>query len=204
MNKKEIKTLKSKEKIIRCAIEMLGDHGYDNFTVSALCKNYDISKGLFYHNFSGKAELFLSCVKVCYQTMLDFFRSDSEIPTLEQYIALRLRFFRENPRLSRIFFESYIQTETAVFEEVKKIRSGLIAFNRSVYSRFLDTVTLRQGISREDAMEHFEMLQKMFNSYYSSPIFRKEDVEFLEMEHRLNFAKFLDCIIYGVVEKSRG
>lgn len=201
MTKKNIRTERSKERIIRCAIMMLGEKGYDNFTISALCKTFNISKGLLYHNFSGKDEIFLCCVKICYEKMLNFLNKNSEIPTIEQYVELRLEFFKENPLLSRIFFESFIQTKSRVYEDIKKIRNSLINFNRLVYSNFLKTVKLRRGLSEQNAMKYFEMLQKIFNSYYSSPAFKSEDIDLLEMEHQHNLYNFLDCIIFGVTDK---
>lgn len=201
MNKKNIKTKESKERIINCAIKMFGERGYDNFTISALCKTFGISKGLLYHNFSGKDELFLYCVKICYEKMLNFLNRDSVIPTIEEYVKLRLEFFKENPLLSRIFFESFIQTNSQVFDDIKKIRNSLIDFNRLVYSNFIATIELRKGISNQDAMDYFEMLQKMFNSYYSGPAFRSEDIDALEAEHRHTLSKFLECIIWGVSDK---
>ncbi len=200
-NKKQAKTAKSREKIIGCAIELLGENGYDNFTISALCKTYNISKGLLYHNFSGKDELFLICVRLCYERMLKFLNSSASIPTIEQYVELRLRFFKENPLLSRIFFESFIQTSSPVFDDIKKIRNSLIEFNRTVYLNYLSNVELRQGVSKQDALDYFDMVQKMFNSYYSSPAFKGEDINFLEEEHHRNLSKFLECIIWGIADK---
>lgn len=201
MDKKAIKTIRSRERIIRCATELFGEKGYDDFAVNGLCTQYGISKGLFYHNFSGKDELFLRCVEDCYKKLLDVLTADSEIPGIERYIELRLRFFEENPHLSRIFFESFIQTEAPVFEGIKEARKSLIDFNRLVYSNFLNTIELRQGITREDAMEYFGMLQEMINRYYSNPVFRKEHVKFLETEHRKTLSKFLEYTIFGIVKK---
>ncbi len=198
--KKEEKTKISRDKILQSALKMFGEIGYDNFTINALCKEYHISKGLLYHNFSGKEELFLHCVDRCYHELLESLREGSQIPTIKIYIQRRLRFFKENPELSRIYFESLIQVNERLAREVHAIRKRLTDFNKQVYENFISSANLRSGVDEQEAVEYFELVQKMLNAYYSSPAIRGDRIDFLENEHEDRLEKFLEFMLYGVAE----
>ena len=61
MNKNE-KTERTVAKIMESAMTEFGTNGYAGGTVNNICKA-GINKGLVYHNFSGKDELFLICFR---------------------------------------------------------------------------------------------------------------------------------------------
>lgn len=146
MNEKDIKTKIRKEIIIKQCMEMFSDVGYDNFTINAFCQKYHISKGILYHNFSGKEELFLECVRICHEEIV-LFLGKNGIPDFEKYIELRLKFYSEHPQLARIFYESIIQKNTALHNEIDLIRTKFHQFNEQVYLKFLSKFELKEGVS---------------------------------------------------------
>ena len=72
MERKE-QTKRMKEKIIESAIYEFNEHGYEEASLTHVCKIGNISKGIIYHYFKDKDELYLSCVKVCYDTLLQYY-----------------------------------------------------------------------------------------------------------------------------------
>ena len=68
--KKQEKTQITKERILAAAFTEFGSKSYDVASVNSICETGQISKGLLYHNFKGKDELYLICVKNCYDEML--------------------------------------------------------------------------------------------------------------------------------------
>ena len=61
--KKEEKTKQTCEKIVHAATIEFGSRSYDAVSLNAICGKYQIAKGLIYHNFKNKDELYLYCVK---------------------------------------------------------------------------------------------------------------------------------------------
>ena len=57
--KKDLKTEITKEKILKAATEEFSLYGFDGATVNQICQKHGISKGLIYHNFENKEELYL-------------------------------------------------------------------------------------------------------------------------------------------------
>ena len=71
MNQKE-KSQISKDKILNAAIAEFGTKTYENASLNNICNDNKISKGLIYHYFKNKDELFLKCVKVCFDELVDY------------------------------------------------------------------------------------------------------------------------------------
>ena len=62
--KQQERQKKSKEKILQAAITEFSASGYDKVTMENICTRHGISKGMMYHYYSGKDDLFLLCVQV--------------------------------------------------------------------------------------------------------------------------------------------
>ena len=52
-----------RQEIYRAALEEFGTNGYDQVNMERICANHGISKGMMYHYYSSKDQLFLLCVE---------------------------------------------------------------------------------------------------------------------------------------------
>ena len=69
--KKEEKTEITKCKILAAAIQEFGANGYAAGSVNNICKT-GINKGLIYHNYKDKDELYLVCVQTSCEDLIGF------------------------------------------------------------------------------------------------------------------------------------
>jgi len=67
---KNIKTEHTILKILDAAMNELGKNGYSGGDVNNIC-NTGINKGLLYHNFKGKDDIYLNCLKRSCKKLLD-------------------------------------------------------------------------------------------------------------------------------------
>lgn len=70
--KKEEKTKQTCEKIVHAATIEFGSRSYDAVSLNAICGKYQIAKGLIYHNFKNKDELYLYCVKKSFEKLMSY------------------------------------------------------------------------------------------------------------------------------------
>ena len=68
----EEKTSRTRERILTAAIEEFGTKGYTGATVGEICGEHNITKGLLYHNFASKEELYLACVSRCFDQVTNY------------------------------------------------------------------------------------------------------------------------------------
>lgn len=62
--KSEEKTKITREKIINAGIKEFGSKGYAASSINNISDS-GIAKGLIYHNFTGKDDLYIECLRIC-------------------------------------------------------------------------------------------------------------------------------------------
>ena len=69
--RRELQTEQMRRRILDSALEVFGAEGYDGASMNAICTRAGISKGIIYHYFAGKEDLYLSCCRESTQKMAD-------------------------------------------------------------------------------------------------------------------------------------
>lgn len=111
MKRKE-KSLLSRKKIINSAIAEFGINSYAEASLNAICKNSNISKGIIYHYFKDKDELYLVCVTECFDSLTNFLNSKKiTFDNVEEAIEYFL-IFQES-------FNNYFQNK--IYEDYRKL-----------------------------------------------------------------------------------
>lgn len=197
----EEKTSRTKERIIQAAVEEFGAKGYDAATVGAICVEHEIAKGLLYHNFSGKDELYLICVSRCFDEVMQYLQKQAVKSDLQHYMECRFRFFADYPLYARIFFEAILQPPAHLKKEIKERKQVFDRFNQRIYRNALAELKLRKGITEQDALEYYAIMQEMFNGYFSSPAYAGKDLQTIGSEHENRLVKVLDLMLYGIAER---
>lgn len=183
------------------AMQEFGEKGYELSTVNAICKEYNISKGLLYHNFQGKDELYLICVEKCFTEMTEYLKNLDIQDDLCVYMESRLQFFSENPYYTRLFFEAVLQPPVKLREKIAKIKKPFNLLNKNVYRNVVAKMRLRDGITERQAVEYYEVMQDMFNGYFSTQVFQRSSFDAVVHEHEKHLVKILDYMLYGIAKK---
>ena len=196
--KKELKTKLTQERIIEAALVEFAQKGYKAFGINELCKNHKISKGILYHNFSGKTELYLACVRESFQKAVSIIRGESgDIPSLVEYMERRHRFSKDFPHHSHVFFEAWLTAPAEIADEVAQEKAVFEDLNRQVSEKLLAESTLKDHISQEEALYYLSFIQQLFRSYYLAASGSKEPTS-LASQYEKDLQKVLHLMIYGI------
>ena len=124
MNDKELETIGVKERILNVAIEEFAQNGYKAASTNVICKKANISKGLLYHYYNSKENIYLTVVR----HVIDSFKrniainiKDSNkkgIDYVEEYFDIKFKFFRENPLYSKIIVNLVIDNSIEKAKEL--------------------------------------------------------------------------------------
>ncbi len=199
--RQEEKTELTRERILQAAIQEFGTNGYAAFKINAVCSNHDVPKGLLYHNFTGKDDLYLACVSRCFSDVTEYLKGQDLGDNLEKYMRMRFQYFSRHPDHARIFFEAVLQPPAALSANIRELRKEFDTFNRSIYQTAISKLTLREGITIDDAIAYYEIMQEMFNGYFSSPAYAGKDLQTLMSDHEEQLPKMLDVMLYGIGER---
>lgn len=196
--KNELKTKLTQERIIEAALIEFSQKGYKAFGINELCKNHKISKGILYHNFSGKTEIYLACVRESFQKAVSIIRGESgDIPSLVEYVERRHRFSKDFPHHSHVFFEAWMTAPAEIAEEVAKEKAVFEDLNRQVSEKLLAESTLKDHISQEQALDYLTFIQQLFRSYYLAAS-GSEEAGSLASQYENDLQKVLHLMIYGI------
>ena len=201
--KKELKTQLTRERIIEAALIEFSQKGYKAFGINELCKNHKISKGILYHNFSGKSEIYLACVRESFQKAVSIIRGESgDIPSLVEYMERRHRFFKDFPHHSHVFFEAWLTAPAEIAEDVEKEKVIFEDLNRQVSEKLLAESTLKDHISQEQALDYLTFIQQLFRSYYLAPS-GSQGTSSLASQYENDLQKVLHLMIYGIFKDGK-
>lgn len=145
MNKSE-KTKITKQKILEAALREFGTYGYHGATINGICGHNGIAKGLIYHNFEGKDDLYLCCAHYAVSEFIRYVGQWKANADLLQYMRLRNEFLISHPHMGAIIFEMMLNTPQELMEPLIAIKADFDRFNIDLYSRAIHTIRLREAL----------------------------------------------------------
>ena len=167
--KQQERQKKSKEKILQAAITEFSASGYDKVTMENICTRHGISKGMMYHYYSGKDDLFLLCVQNMYQMMQQYLEENmaelekkDALHALKEFWMLRESFFGEHPPFKNIFENALLRTPPHLFEKSEEIRGPIEELNRQFLHRTIGKIELRENLKKENVSIYLEAMESVF------------------------------------------
>lgn len=193
-------------KILQVALNEFANYSYEKSSINRICTEGNISKGVMYHHFKDKDELYLLCIRYCYETMLDYYKTqlkDSEDwrEEIKNFLNIKYHFFNENPLLHRIFFNTLFRTPEHLKEEIKKITRSLDDLNYEFSMKILKKIKIRHGLKPEEIIFLLDAVQNMLNEKFYGKAQGSEDIKQLSEEYDRTVEKWIDIMLYGILER---
>lgn len=199
--KKNLKTELTKERIVEAGLIEFSENGFNGFKINNLCTKHNISKGIFYHNFSGKDDLYLECVRQSFGKAISYMKKDNKIPDLKEYMERRHEFLKDFPYHSKIFFEALLSAPIELYESIKNIRNSFIDFNTEVCNKLVLNSILKKGLDEKKALNYLILIQEMFRAYFYSKNYFNKNLQEITEEYENTLKEALEFMLYGIFEK---
>lgn len=206
--KREIKAECSREKILCAAMDEFGCKSYDAASLNIICSANNISKGLVYHYFGNKDDLYLLCVKTCFEHLTAFLAEESYDFTdfqrgMNQYLARRFLFFQTYPQEGHLFFHTVLQPPLHLAGKIQELRAVFDAQSLAYYKTALAHVVLREGITEETALQYFVLFQEVFHGCFRRHMDSSAALENLMQAHEVQLSNLLNLMLYGLVKEGQ-
>ena len=199
--KREEKNQQMRRRIMDGALAEFSRQGYGASSINTICASQELSKGIVYHYFKTKDDLYLACVEECFDRLTDYLRTQSQAEQgstgerLERYFTARMVFFREHPVYQRIFCEAVITPPAHLRTGIQKRKQEFDALNAQILERLLAPVSLRPNITKADVIETFRQFQDFINARH-----QMTGTDPLEFEAReQNGRQAWNILLYGVI-----
>ena len=160
---------RSRREILRAAMEEFGTHGYDSVSMENICTRHGISKGMMYHYFSNKDDLFLLCVKDVFQRLQEEIEQraapleeQDAIESIQGFFMIRESYFQQHPHRKLIFETALLRPPRHLAEQIHTLRGPIRELNRQFLVRTVSRLPLRDGLSPDQAIRYLECLNTYF------------------------------------------
>lgn len=207
---------RSKQEILEAALKEFGANGYSQVNMEHICKNHGISKGMMYHYYSNKDELFLLCVRHVFEALTDHIEQDmnrmadtvtqqesqkenSALRHIQSFFMLREHFFLLHPEYKRIFENAMLWPPEHLLEEIQALRKPLRRLNQVFLEHIVSSMPLRPGLDQKKVIRYLESTEAIFRSIQSS---YQEEHEASDLHTMLETAaELLDMVLFGVLQQ---
>lgn len=191
----------TRKKILSAALSEFGIRGYAGTMINEICREGKINKGLFYHHFSGKEDLYLACLQQAVSHLSSWIDEHHAEESLDAYMASRLAFYEAYPEESRVIYEALFLADREIYVRVQEILEPISSQNATLFEKTIAGLQLRDGVTKEKAMAYFALLEKMFNGYFAGPAMQQLDMKERIALHEKTAPLVLEGMLFGIAEK---
>ncbi|MGN0362535.1 MAG: TetR/AcrR family transcriptional regulator [Bilifractor sp.] len=199
---REEKARQTREKILKSAIEEFAMHGYEAASMNNVCEAGGVSKGIIYHYFQSKDDLYLACLRECFQAltayMTDHVHDDGDAhKLLSGYFQARMDFFRTHEAFGRLFCGAVMLPPVSLKKEILEIREDFDKMNDAYLRDILKAGRLRKGLSEEAVIRAFRAFQDCLNA---------GEQDYAEAgtglaQHEKDCQNLLEIFLFGIMER---
>lgn len=205
MNRSE-KNEMTRERILDSAIKEFAGNGYDRASMNSICAGNEISKGIIYHYFKNKDELYLTCVGMCFDQLTQHLGGIAKTlegtaeQQLKKYFDSRLAFFAENREMLGIFSNAVFWPPEKLRSRISELRRGFDQLNISILKNLLEESALRKRLSIDSVVGDFMMYMDYFNLHFQSELSDGLSEDRIIQRHERLCHRQLDILLHGVLE----
>lgn len=181
--------------IMTAAAALFAKQGYKKTTVDEIVAGADISKGLFYHYFKNKKELYLCLYNTYVDILSDAVRQKVDLSEtdfflrLKQLACIRLDFFLKYPNLWGFLYSAYYECHSDVEPLIKEKNSTLLKNAYSGSAANISWDKLKKGVTPDKAIEIVTWIAEGFMSKMSGKINIPNEELFSEFNEYMELLK---------------
>ena len=197
-----------KKRILDAAIEEFAVNGYDKASTNSIVKKADISKGILFHYFKSKKNLFLYIFDYCITNLTDKYYSVKETDPkdiFERFISISIRKIKiisEEPLMNRLVFSAISNMPESLKQELTERYNTYYAKEMPRFFEDIDTSKFRKEIDSQKAIELIMMcMDSISNKYLQKYKNTSVDEVFNDVENIMEeYNEYMEILKFGIYE----
>jgi TetR/AcrR family transcriptional regulator len=148
-----------RDRIINAAIKEFAQKGYDNASTNEMVKEAGISKGLLFHYFKNKKQLFFFLFDYCYNLVADEFYKKVDLTErdffkrIRQAVHIKMDLQMKYPDILNFIQEAFMQDSPDIKEEFDKKKQELTAVNIGIIYDGIDLSKFRDDVDPQKILK---------------------------------------------------
>jgi TetR/AcrR family transcriptional regulator len=198
-----------RQKIIAVCLEEFATKGYESASTNSMVKKAEISKGLLFHYFGSKKNLYLYLLDIAIDCFIGKFYSYYTKPNSDvferiiQRGIIKIKISSEEPLMSKLVMEAFIDTPQGMKEEMDSRFKKLYSENMPTVAEDVDYSLFRDDIDTQKAMEFmmlcFDALYNKYTNKFKGKALALSNEEIDNMVKE--YYEFLDMMKFGMYKK---
>lgn len=176
------------DRIINAAIKEFAQKGYGHASTNEIVKEAGISKGLLFHYFQNKKQLYLFLFDYCYEVVIDVFYKKMDFAEkdffvrIRQAVRLKMELQSQYPDIFKFFEESALEDSPEVRVALEKKIKELSDFNFGKIYEGFDASKFRDDM---DIQKVLKIITSTFEKISEEEILKAK----LSPTHQIDYKK---------------
>ncbi len=202
--------VQKKTNIINTCMEEFAQNGYERASTNSMVSRAGISKGLLFHYFGSKKDLYLYLLDYAIEHFIGrYYENDMKASSdlFERIVnrgIVKMKIASEQPFMYKLVMEAFIDTPRGMEEEMKARYDKIYSQHMPAVFEDIDFSLFREDIDKQKAIEFMLLsLDGIYNKYMKQTKGKAlslslEEADKIISEHNL----FIDMIKYGIYKKN--
>ena len=195
MNQKERNEL-SRARILMHASAEFAEHGYHGASVNRICEKGKVSKGLMYHYYKDKDDLYLSCIRMCFRGIGAFILTelDKDSITVDEFFDRRAEYFKDHPVHYYLYLDAITNSSPHIQEYLQRCRTEYDDTNFKIFSTIIEKQYPDANIDLNFASTMLTIMRRGVNSYIGT----QKAKSFSPLDHATLCKQVVNTVIRGL------
>ena len=197
-----------RDKILEASLCEFAEYGYDKASTDRISEKAGVSKGLIFHYFGSKDNLYMIIINKCIDDFFDKFNKmkfdDSEfIQKFIQITKMKYNFFISNPMHYRILTSGFYNAPKKLQKKLELRYSELKQIGLNIIVDMIKGLPIKENISADDILIVFESFTGLMESRYL-PHFTEDIDNFEEIYDAIidEYIKLINIVLYGILDQN--
>lgn len=197
-----------KDKILEAGLDEFAEYGYDKASTDRISSKAGVSKGLIFHYFGSKDNLYMIIINKCIDDIFDEFdkiefNSSEFIRMLSQIIKTKYDFFINNPMHYKIITNGFYNAPKKLQKKLELRYSELKQIGLNIIVDMIKDLPVKENISTDDVLTVFGAITNLMEIKYLS-CFAEDISNFEEMYDIIvnDYIKFVNIFLYGIADQN--
>ena len=178
------------DRIINAALKEFAQKGYEKSSTNEIVKEAGISKGLLFHYFQNKKQLYVwlydYCIDILVQEFfgkIDFTETDFFV-RVRQAVLIKMELLNQYPHIFRFVESAYMEDANEVKAELQQKKKELTEIHRSKIFEGIDTSRFRDDI---DLQKTFKIIMWTFEQFGEEELQKAKQSSAHEIDYEQSF-----------------
>lgn len=200
----------AKERVLRAALAEFAARGYEAASTNTIAAQAGVAKGLVFHHFGSKEQLFLAVVQAVLHEVRDALLADAEALPRELFERLhawhvrKVALMQARPEVFEVFVAALTEAPGSLRREITRAQQRVLEEAWPRVLEGVDATRLRPGLSLADAVETLSLLAEGLERQLLSAARQRVSLDELSARAWVHFARVRDGLYASEPEPRAG